>query len=86
MEKITALKLTEEEIEILNKAFKIIDELTDEANGYDSSSYYVDWTSENLLYRIGLDFITNGKDMEKCFDILQALREEKEITFSVRKD
>ena len=88
MEKITALRLSEEENEILEKAFNIIDDLTDEAadTAAEVSDYYVSWTSEKLLYRIGLDFIVNGKDMEKCFDILQALQRERDITFSIKED
>lgn len=85
MKKMTVLKLSDEEIETLKKAFKIIDELTDEGNRVDDD-YGTSWASEKLLYHINSNFIVNGKDMEKCFDILEELGNGEDITFSMKED
>lgn len=85
MEKATSLRFSNEEIKILVEAYRIIDELTDEANDIHEHIPYINWASERLLYHIG-DYTVDGNDMEKCYDILQGLKEEKVITFSVKKD
>lgn len=83
------LKFTEEERKILSQAYDIIDALTDEAN-YFSNDVLTSWSSEEMKYHFSAincnDLIYNGKEIEKCYDILSALVDIDEAFFSIEKD
>ena len=80
------LSFTEEERKILDQAFDIIEELTDEANDFNHDEW-ASWSAKKMKYHFdATDFIYNGEEMEKFYDILCALADTKEVFFSIEKD
>lgn len=80
------LTITEEEKKILNQAYNIIDELTDEANDFDHDTW-TSWSSKKMQYNFdATDDVFSGEEMEKFYDILSALASSEEVFFSIEKD